>query len=227
MSKIQAFEQFLATSSVQLPVVEFVVNFLLAAVLASILGMVYIKFGNSLSNRKTFSRNFVLITMTTMLIITIVKSSLALSLGLVGALSIVRFRTALKEPEELSYLFLCIAMGLGLGADQRTISLTAFFIIISVIILKKIFYKSRDNNNMHIIISCLEPDKVDLQEVISALKKYCQAVDLKRFDETQEMLEAAFLVEIMDFADLNEAKMALQKMSRSIKVSFLDNKHLY
>ena len=58
-----------------------------------------------------------------MVMITIVKSSLALSLGLVGALSIVRFRTAIKEPEELSYAFLSIAIGLGLGADQRLTTL--------------------------------------------------------------------------------------------------------
>ena len=57
-----------------------------------------------------------LITMTTMLIISIVKSSLALSLGLVGALSVIRFRAAIKEPEELTYLFLTIAIGLGFGA---------------------------------------------------------------------------------------------------------------
>jgi len=48
--------------------------------------------------------------MTTMLVISIVKSSLALSLGLVGALSIVRFRSAIKEPEELVYIFLSMAI---------------------------------------------------------------------------------------------------------------------
>ena len=71
-----------------------------------ILGYLYVKFGNSFSDRKVLAKNFVIISLTTMVIITIVKSSLALSLGLVGALSIVRFRTAIKEPEELSYLFL-------------------------------------------------------------------------------------------------------------------------
>ena len=49
------------------------------------------------------SQKFFVLSLTTMIIITIVKSSLALSLGLVGALSIVRFRTAIKEPEELAY----------------------------------------------------------------------------------------------------------------------------
>ena len=56
------------------------------------------------------------IALTTLLVISVVKSSLALSLGLVGALSIVRFRTPIKEPEELAYIFLSIAVGLALGA---------------------------------------------------------------------------------------------------------------
>ena len=64
-----------------------------------------------------------LLAVTTMFIITVVKSSLALSLGLVGALSIVRFRAAIKEPEELTYLFFAISIGLGLGADQRVVTL--------------------------------------------------------------------------------------------------------
>ena len=50
-----------------------------------------------------------------MLVITVVKSSLALSLGLVGALSIVRFRTPIKEPEDLVYIFISIGIGIGIG----------------------------------------------------------------------------------------------------------------
>ena len=61
-------------------------------------------------------------TVATVVVISIVKSSLALSLGLVGALSIVRFRSAIKEPEELAYLFLSIGIGLGLGAGQRVVT---------------------------------------------------------------------------------------------------------
>ena len=78
----------------------------LSALLAYFLGKLYVRYGTSLSNRSHFASNFVLITTTTTLIIMIVKSSLALSLGLVGALSIVRFRAAIKEPEELSFLFI-------------------------------------------------------------------------------------------------------------------------
>ncbi len=108
----QSFQEFLANQSAEIPVGGFIINLLLAALLSVLLSGAYVKYGRSLSNRRVLARNLIMITMTTMLIITVVKSSLALSLGLVGALSIVRFRTAIKEPEELAYLFLAIAIGL-------------------------------------------------------------------------------------------------------------------
>lgn len=137
MNNIDTFEQFIATQSVQLPLINFIANMILAAILSSLLGYVYTKFGSSLSNRKSFSNNLILITLTTMVIITIVKSSLALSLGLVGALSIVRFRAAIKEPEELAYLFLSITIGLGCGADQIWPTIVSFIFICSIIIFRR------------------------------------------------------------------------------------------
>src|SRR5688572_31080573 len=96
-----------------------VINLLLSVLLASAVSWFYTHYGRSFSNRSKFANNLPALAMATVLIISVVKSSLALSLGLVGALSIVRFRTAIKEPEELIYLFIAIAIGLGLGADQR------------------------------------------------------------------------------------------------------------
>ena len=129
MNKNESLLQFFSAQSAEIPYGLFLINFVLAAVLAHLLGRLYARFGHSLSNREMFGRNFMVLSMTTMLIITIVKSSLALSLGLVGALSIIRFRTAVKEPEELGYLFICIAIGLGLGAQQTVITLVAFAIL--------------------------------------------------------------------------------------------------
>jgi hypothetical protein len=226
MDQMQTFEEFLATQSLAIPVGGFVVNLLLAAVLSFILRVLYIKYGNALSNRKAFARNFVMVTMTTMLIITIVKSSLALSLGLVGALSIVRFRTAIKEPEELAYLFLAISIGLGLGADQRAISLVGFAIIAGIIWLTKLFARSEANQNLYLTVSSHNPGKAALSDVIQVLKTHCAAVSLRRFDDTTEMLEAAFLVEFEDFPQLEAARTDLHKLGDAMKITFLDNKGL-
>jgi hypothetical protein len=224
MDKYQNFKDFLTTQSIHVPIWGFLLNLILAALLAYILGRVYTKYGTSLSNRRLFAHNFVLLTTTTMLIISIIKSSLALSLGLVGALSIVRFRAAIKEPEELSYLFLAIAIGLGLGADQRDITLLAFIFMMGIVWLKKVSHKAEDNQNLYLTISSCNPVKVELDKIIQILKKNCSAVNLKRFDESKEILEASFLVEFDTIDQLNKSKSELQGLSDSIKITFLDNK---
>ena len=84
------------------------VNLLLCMILVSFVGWFYKKFSRSLGGKTHVGAILPLIGLTVFMVITVVKSSLALSLGLVGALSIVRFRTPIKEPEELGYLFLTI-----------------------------------------------------------------------------------------------------------------------
>ena len=73
------------------------------------------------------------IALTTLLVISVVKSSLALSLGLVGALSIVRFRTPIKEPEELTHIFLGDCSWIKLGADQREAAALGVAVILVII----------------------------------------------------------------------------------------------
>jgi len=224
----QSFEQFLNTSQGHISINSFFINITLTAILAIILSFVYTKFGNTLSNRRQFGKNFLLLAITTMLIITIVKSSLALSLGLVGALSIVRFRSAIKEPEELTYLFLCIAIGLGFGADQTAITLIAFLIICFLIITAKQLAKKQDeNHNLHFIIQNIGDDKIKIEKIIDILKSHCDEVDLKRLDETDDMIEASFMVAAQSFDVLNKAKVQLQQVNKKIKFTFLDNKGLF
>lgn len=228
MNTIKALSDFFTTQGAQLSVSAFILNLFLAATLAFALSRIYVKYGKSLSNRQIFAKNFILITVTTMFIITVVKSSLALSLGLVGALSIVRFRTAIKEPEELAYLFLSISIGLGLGADQRLITLIAFAIISGVIVLKnQIDLKlnpAGDEQNLYLAITSQSPQKIALEQIVEILEKHCSEVELKRFDETKEILEASFLAKFDNFAKLEQAKHELQKLSGSVKISFFDNK---
>ena len=172
-------------------------------------------------------KNFLLITLTTVLIITIVKSSLALSLGLVGALSIIRFRAAIKEPEELSYLFMAIAIGLGFGADQTLITIIAFIIIMAIVVFSKKFSKKNQNDqNLHLTIQSDDPKEVNFEAILDVLNTYCDQIDLRRLDETKNVIEASFIVESQSFSQLNKAKYELQKLDDSLKIVFLDNKGL-
>ncbi|MDA7443996.1 DUF4956 domain-containing protein [Candidatus Pelagibacter ubique] len=131
MDKIQKLLDY-QLAEINLSYQEIMLSIIIAAVCSAIIKYFYVKYSKSLSNKVIFSDIFILLSIVTCIVITIVKFSLALSLGLVGALSIVRFRAAIKEPEELVYLFLVIAIGLGAGAGQfkATIALTIFSIII-------------------------------------------------------------------------------------------------
>lgn len=226
MNKLETFQEFISTQGSEISTWGFTLNLIIAAILAYILSWLYVRYGNTLSNRNVFAKNFVMMAMTTMFIITVVKSSLALSLGLVGALSIVRFRAAIKEPEELSYLFLTIAIGLGLGADQLLITVVAFIIIVCIILLRNLSHRTEDTKNLHLTISSQNKKNIGLENIIEILKKNCAVVNLNRFDETSEMIEASFLVEFENIEQLNNSKSELQELNDAVKITFLNTKSI-
>lgn len=135
--------EFLLNETVNLDTNLFIINLAITSLLCYLIRIFYLKFSSSLSNRDYFSKNFIILGITTCIVITIVKSSLALSLGLVGALSIVRFRAAIKEPEELVYLFLVIATGLGLGANQTKITILGVLTTLVITFLFSYFKKEK------------------------------------------------------------------------------------
>jgi len=149
---------FFINQNVQIDIPNFILSLICTVILSFFVQLFYIRYSSSLSNRKEFSKNFVILAVTTCIVIMIVKSSLALSLGLVGALSIVRFRAAIKEPEELVYLFLIIAIGLGCGANQLIITTVGIiFSLILIVIYSGYMKKSKkdieDVINLGIIIN--------------------------------------------------------------------------
>ena len=155
----------------------------------------------------------------------VVKSSLALSLGLVGALSIVRFRAAIKEPEELAFLFLVIAIGLGLGAGQLITTLIAFSIISLLILGRHLVHKKEENQNLYLTVSGKD---IKLKDIVAILHRHCSSTSLKRFDQLENnVLEASFFVDFDSFDNLEKTKEELNTLSESATVTYLDKSGLY
>lgn len=203
------------------------VNIGLSVILSYILSRVYIHWGSSLSNRRRFAANFILLTITTTFIILVVRSSVALSLGLVGALSIVRFRSAIKEPEELAYLFFAIAIGIGLGDNQRLITVIALAAAILVLGLMRLFRGRQADFNLHVTVGNDGAAQVDFEVIVDTLRENCAQMKLMRFDESQQGQESSFLVEFRDMNQLKQAKNALRSLSDSLTITFLDNKGIW
>jgi hypothetical protein len=198
----------------------------IAALLGVILGQVYIHFGQTLSNRRLFARNFLVLVVTTTLIISIVRSSMALSLGLVGALSIVRFRAAIKEPEELAFLFLAISAGLGLGAGQALVTIVALAVILGLIVVRGMFRQGPNQPNLYLTVTSPTASKLGAERILQALAGVGATAALKRFDQTPESLEAAFLVDFKQVAHLEQFTNQMRELSPEVRVSCLDDRGL-
>ena len=204
-------------------IVDFLINIFMTIILSYIIGLVYSKYGNSLSNRKKLLQTFVLISVTVMLVISIVKSSLALSLGLVGALSIVRFRTAIKEPEELVYFFVAIALGLGMGANQRLVTLVGAIIIILYIVVQNMnTVRNVVQQNLIVTISNTSETGLDENKILEMLNKYSSKIDLRRLDAANNSTELSLNIEFNNFESIIKAKNDLKTIG-DIQFSFIEN----
>lgn len=224
IESITDLQRFLLESTPSIPVWQFLPALVATALLCWLLGQFYQRFGRSLSNRASLARNFLMIGMTTMLVITIVKASLALSLGLVGALSIVRFRTAIKEPEELSYLFLTIGIGLGMGANQWSVTLASFAVIMLILWLRARSMGVGADTGSHLYLTIQErgAERAPLAAITAALAAHCRELDLRRFDEAEDGLEVSYRVSFADYASLEKARDAVRALSPTMTLSFVD-----
>ena len=210
--------------NIQLNYPELALNLIIAALLAWLLEFVFINYSNSINNKKVFSKNFVIIATTTAFIISIVKSSLALSLGLVGALSIIRFRTAIKEPEEISYLFICIGIGLGLGANYKLITIMAILLIIILIIIKEKVFGDKEISNEAIYLTLNYKGKLDLNEILNLCSKYCTSVYLRDFDLLVDNTQVGLIINFDDTKKVNDLSNQIKLIDNKIEINLI-NKH--
>ena len=143
----------------------------------------------SISSKHHISSIIPILSLVTFLIILIVKSSLALSLGLIGALSIVRFRTPIKEPEELIYLFFAIAIGIGFGAGQIIITISIFIVIIIII-----WFASSNRNGVYELNYNLHIEydgafKENQEQVIKKIEEIFDDLKIKKIESSHKKIE--------------------------------------
>ena len=204
----------------------FVIALLISIVLSFLVQQFYIRFSTTLSNRVEFSKNFLVLAATTTIIITIVKSSLALSLGLVGALSIVRFRAAIKEPEELVYLFLIISIGLACGAGQfKIITIGVIIVLIIIFIYSKFLARNKIKNLDKLSLSIIynfSANEKEIDNLKNLLLKKAEFIKLISLVKSDNSTTLNFQVHIKNFQKLNNVINSIQKKNVKVVVSQSD-----
>lgn len=202
---------------------ELLVSLLAAAALSFVLSWHYVRFGRTYSNRRELAQVFPIIILATVLIISIVKSSIALSLGLVGALSIVRFRTPIKEPEELAYLFVAIAVGIGIGAGQLAVSLMAAVVIMLVLMLRSVGMKSRQPAGLlvNVEVAGSNPNGSLFREINGFVAREAPHSNLRRLDVRDGVVQATYFVDCGEREKVIDLMEGLSSMLPGAAISFV------
>ncbi len=219
-------EKYIEEFSNNVPLDEFLLNIITVSILVVLLRWYYIRFGTSISNRTKFANNFLPLALGTLLIIMIVKSSIALSLGLVGALSIVRFRAAIKDPEELTFLFIAIGLGLAGGANQPILAVVAFVLIVAILYLHQFFIQKSGFKKEDKMFVNIHTDLEDLKVITQVLTGIFTHVELKRMDTLEKGLDLSYICKASDLDQVSRLKDEITKLSAATRLSIVDQPDL-
>lgn len=201
----------------------FVGNLLLAGILGLVIRELYLRFALMGSRRDAYGNLFPLFSVTTVLVIIVVQSSLALSLGLIGALSIVRFRTAIKTPEEIGYLLFCISVGVALGAQQRLMALTSVvFVSLLVIVMHR---RARGSGSRYLLTVSGEAASFYDPEAGSALERLrplVRELEMQRLEQEGERVELRAIVTVDDASGVSGLMTRLHSHLPRMQFSFVE-----
>ena len=155
--------QYFAEQFANLTPMKMVIALLMGFVVGVIIAFVYRKCYRGVLYSPSFAMTLVMLTLITTPVVMCIKSDIALSMGMVGALSIVRFRTAVKDPMDTAYMFWALTMGILLGAELYVIALVAV-LGISVVLFLMTFVKFTTTNAYLLVLHYDEEAEYDINQ---------------------------------------------------------------
>ena len=153
--------QTLQEMEVKMPIETVLIVLIIAFIVAMIIYLTYKNTYTGVMYNPRFNLSLVMITMITTIVMVVIGSNISVSLGMVGALSIIRFRTAIKDPRDTAFIFWCIVSGLACGTQNYTIVIVgSLFICIMLFVFNKI---TKNDSKFTLILkgSGLEVSKVE------------------------------------------------------------------
>lgn len=198
-----------------------VIDFIIAMALAFALGLfifwVYKKTYNGVMYSASFGVSLMAMSMITTLVILAVTSNVVLSLGMVGALSIVRFRTAIKEPMDIAFLFWSIAVGIVLGAGL--IPLAVFGSLFVGLILWVFINRKTSDQPYIMIINCR--DKEAEKQALLKVQEYVKKQVLKSKTVSKSGIEMTLEVRLKgDDSDFVNDVSEIKGVENAVLVSY-------
>ena len=198
-------------------VLDIVIALALAFGIGMFIFLVYKKTYQGVMYSSSFGTTLIALTMITTVVILAVTSNVVLSLGMVGALSIVRFRTAIKEPLDIAFLFWSIAVGIVLAAGMIPLAVIGS-IIIGVILL--VFANKKSHCNPYIVV--VQCDGYESEKAVEAfLKDKVQKCVVKSKTAQKGLVELNLDIRLKDDnTDFVNAIANIKGVSSAVLVSY-------
>ncbi|HPD00477.1 MAG: DUF4956 domain-containing protein [Bacteroidales bacterium] len=215
------FKDIFKTSFLEKAVEFSIVDVLTAMILAFAIGLfiffVYKKTFAGVMYSASFGVSIIAMTMITTLIILAVTSNIILSLGMVGALSIVRFRTAVKEPLDIAFLFWAISAGIVIGAGLIPLGIIGS-VLIGIVLL--VFVNKKSSDTPYILVLKLENDKAE-SDCMAKIKEKTKKSLIKAKTVSQNGIELTVEVRLLDMsATLLNELLAIKGVNNACLVSY-------
>ncbi len=185
---------------------KIIIGLVMGCIVGLIIAFVYKRCYRGVLYSPTFAMTLMMLTLITTPVVMCIKSDIALSMGMVGALSIVRFRTAVKDPMDTAYMFWALTMGILLGAELYVHAL-AVVLGISVILMLMTFVRFRNPNSYLLVVHY---DDYAEQEITQLLRRTVRQRKLRSKTVTRSGAEMTVEVRLDSKQDLVSAVLNIE-----------------
>ena len=205
--------------------IDFVFGLLTTTFFILLVRIIYLRYSNTVSNKTLTANLFFIFGISIYLIVVTIKSSIVLSLGLVGALSIIRFRTAIKEPEQIVYFLFVTGIAISTAAESflfPLLSVSTLFLYVTTIERRK--SQNHFSQNDQVIIECKSIDNMILEKLITNLNDKGVNVEIQSI--SKDKLQTLLVLKLSDFSinhlDFLE-KFLIEKEIENLKIQFFSS----
>lgn len=167
---------------------QLIFNMTVAVALGIIIFITYRLTYSGVAYSKKFNASLMMMTLVSTLVMTVISNNIALSLGMVGALSIVRFRTAIKDPRDTTFIFWCIGVGICCGVSFYTVAAVGSAYIFAVMVVL---------GRVHTVekrLLLVRAGRTAEKDIESAVYLYLKKVELQAKDTTGDEVEYIYIL---------------------------------
>jgi len=203
--------------NLELTVAQIVVALLVATILALWVFWLYRHTFRGVLYSKNFNLSLIMVSLITAILMITITGNLALSLGMVGALSIIRFRHAMKDPIDIVYLFWALTIGITVGAGMYKLIFIGSFVMSCIIL---IFHKKISFSTPY-LLTVFHDGKITIGDVFGKLKKITNRYALRNQLITQNEHQLTLEVRLRSNVDVEQAIQAIKELPSVTNITMI------